>query len=115
MRRSDNEPHKFISVQVEIRMWRKRESVGGSSLCPVAVPAVLVSEGASSPVLVIEDNDGETFLYPPEEAKAEGFGSILVPFEPSPEQLRTLTAAARRGYPVEPRIVGEPLISIEDM
>lgn len=96
-------------------MWRKSESVRGSSLRPVAVPGVLVSEGASSPVLAIEDNDGEILAYPPEETTAEGFGSILVLSEPSPEQVRTLTAAARGGYPIEPRIAGKSFLNIEEV
>lgn len=96
-------------------MWRSNNPSHGSSLRPVSVPAVLVYDDASNPVLALEDNDGETLFYPPEETKAEGFGSILILAEPSPEQVRTLAAAARRGYPIEPRIAGKPFQAIEGL
>lgn len=104
-----------VSVQVEIRMWRSNNPVRGSSFRPVSVPAALVYDDADNPVLTLEDNDGEILVYPPEETKAEGFGSILVLSEPSPEQVRTLAAAAERGYPIEPRLAGEPFLNIESL
>lgn len=96
-------------------MWWSDNPVRGSILRPVAVPAVLISDDANNPVLAVEDNDGEVFLYPPEEVKAEGFGSVLVLFEPSSEQVRTLAAAAQEGYPIEPRVAGEPFLTMEDL
>ena len=96
-------------------MWRSNNPGHGSSLRPVSVPAALIYDDSGNPVLALEDNDGETLFYPPEETKAEGFGSILILSEPSPEQLRTLSAAAAIGYPIEPRIVGEPFLSIEGL
>lgn len=109
----DNDPDNFIEVWVEIRMWRR--SGCGPSLRPVAVPAVLVCDAAGDPVLTVEDNDGEALFYPAEETQSEGFGSVLVLFEPSPEQARTLAAAAEKGYPIEPRIAGKPFQVIEDL
>ena len=108
----DNDLDSFIEVGVEIRMWRRDGC--GASLRPVAVPAALIYD-SGNPVLALEDNDGEILVYPPEETKAEGFGSILVLSEPSPEQVRTLAAAAERGYRIEPRVAGEPFLTIEDL
>lgn len=115
MRRSDNDPHRVVSIQVEIRMWRTNGSVAGTRPRPVAVPAVLVCDDGRDPVLAVQDNDGETLFYPPEEARAEGFGSVMVLFVPSSEQARTLAAAAKRGYPIEPRVAGEPFLTIENL
>ena len=115
MRCSENYPRRFVSVQVEIRMWRTNGSVVGTRPRPVTVPAVLVCDDGRNPVLAVQDNDGEIFFYLPEEARAEGFGSVLVLFVPSSEQTRTLAAAAERGYPIEPRVAGEPFLTIEDL
>ena len=95
-------------------MWRT-ERLGNSIGLPVAVPAVLIYDDAKKPILTLKDNDGEVLVYPPAETQAEGFGSILVLSEPSFEQVKMLTAAIRRGYPIEPRIAGKPFQAIEGL
>lgn len=111
---SGRRPDGESAVEVEVRMWRSCESTYGTRLVPVAVRALLTRRDAR-PVLLLEDNDGHTLLYPPEETWGEEFGSILVPCQPSPEQIRLLAEAAEAGYPVEPRVVREPFLAIEEL
>jgi hypothetical protein len=101
-------------VDVELRMWRSIGSAHGTKLVPVTVRAVLTERGAG-PVLLLEDNDGDALAYPPEETRGEEFGSILVPYRPSPEQTRLLAEAAEAGYPVEPRVVREAFLTAEEL
>lgn len=95
-------------------MWRTVEDVNGTRLLPVAVPGLLTG-AYGRPVLLIEDNDGEVFSYPPEEAQAGGFGAVLVVAEPTAEQAQLLARAAGTGYPVEPRVAGEAFLPVEEL
>lgn len=103
-----------FAMEVELRMWRPDGTAHGTRLIPVAVRATL-AELEGRPVLLVEDDDGYPFVYPPEELREWGSGSVLVLSRPTDREARLLAAAAEAGYAVEPRLAGEDVLSLEEL
>lgn len=103
-----------FAMEVELRMWRPDGTAQGTRLIPVAVRATL-AELEGKAVLLVVDDDGDQFVYPPEELRERGSGSVLVLSRPSDREARLLAAAAEAGYTVEPRLAGEAVLSLEEL
>ena len=97
------------SVEIELRTWNADVRGGNVRLFAVGEPARLARDERGFVAVLVETERGEEVV-----GTDELRGVLMVRSQPTPEQAELLVTAVEAGYPVEPRIAGDPWPGMEE-